>query len=146
MAKGDKGWNKVFSDGSGGCKYNFTKPNEVYIDGQNQSIIQSFYQFYKEETYVKLIWKNPVKNCESMFCGCSHILEMNLTYFNTSQLISMYKMFQYCLMLTSIEMSNIDTSNVLDMGRMFQNCISLNSLDLSSFDISKNTNIGTIFF
>ena len=58
MAKGN---HKVFSDGSGNLCYGpFEKPNEVYINGKNQSMIQPFYQFDNEENYVKLIWKNII--------------------------------------------------------------------------------------
>ena len=85
-----EGYHMVMSNGYGGfgykCTMDFTKPNEIYINGKNQSIIRSNYQFDKKEgNYAKLIWKTPVINCESMFCNCDHILEMNLTHFNTAQ-------------------------------------------------------------
>ena len=90
-----KGWNKVFSDGSGNLCYGpFEKPNEVYINGKNQSTVMSFYQFDNEETFVKLIWKNSITSCIGMFCNCGHILELNLSHFNSSKVTSMQIMFQ----------------------------------------------------
>ena len=87
MAKGN---HKVFADGSGNYCYGpFEKPNEVYIGGKYQSKIQSFYQFDEEETNVKLIWKTNIISCTGMFCNCGHILEINLSHFNTSQVTSM---------------------------------------------------------
>ena len=90
-----KGWNKVFTDGSGNlCSGPFEKPNEVYINGKNQSMIQPFYQFDNEENYVKLIWKTIITSCAAMFCNCDHILELNLSHFNTSQVTNMRRMFK----------------------------------------------------
>ena len=143
------GRHQVMSDGKRGIEYGcsnqFTKPSEIYINGENQSVVQPFYQFDAEKKYVKLIWKTPITNCKSMFCNCDFILEMNLTHFNISLVENMQNMFQECVLLTSIELSNFVTSNVKTMGSMFQNCKSLISLDLSGINTSKTTNIGTMF-
>ena len=143
MAQGD---HKVFADGSGdNCFGPFTKPNEIHINGKNQSIIQSFYQFDEEENIAKLIWKESITSCLGMFCNCGHILEINLTHFNTSLVTDMRIMFQQCYLLTSVDFSNVDTSQVTSFNGMFQYCYSLISLDLSSFETSRSTGFGCMF-
>ena len=141
-----QGKHKIFSDGSGNsCTQDFTKPSEVYIEGENQSTVQAYYTFNNPVNNVKLVWKIPVTNCHSMFCNCRHIPEINLSQFNTSLVTNMARMFEDCRTLTTIDLSNIDTSNVLNMKYMFQNCHELTSLDLSLFDTSNTTDMSTMF-
>lgn len=51
-------------------------------------------------------------------------------------------MFNGCRSLTGIDVSAFDTRNVVTMNSMFSNCRSLTSLDLSSFDLGKVTTLG----
>ena len=71
-----------------------------------------------------------------MFYQCSNITEINLSHFNTSNITSMYCMFDGCSSMTSIDLSNIDTSQVTHIAGMFYNCQSLTSLNLSFFNTS----------
>jgi surface protein len=50
-------------------------------------------------------------------------------------------MYNRCSSLESIDLSSFNTNNVINMNDMFKGCSSLKSLDLSSF----NTNNVTIF-
>ena len=54
------GRHQVMSDGGGGiefrCSNQFTKPSEIYINGENQSTIQPFYQFDKVENYLIFLY------------------------------------------------------------------------------------------
>ena len=68
-----------------------------------------------------------------------------LQYLNTSQVTSMYGMFQNCSGLTSLDLSHFDTHNVTDMGRMFDGCSSLTELDVSSFETQNVTNMVGVF-
>jgi surface protein len=49
----------------------------------------------------------------------------------------MVGMFSGCSSLTSLDVSNFNTDNVVDMADMFSYCSNLTSLDLSSFNTSK---------
>ncbi len=72
----------------------------------------------------------------------------NITFgdnFNTSNVTSMYAMFNNCNFLKKIDLSNFNTSNVTSMQYMFKNCSSLTSLDLSNFDISNVRTMSTMF-
>ena len=57
----------------------------------------------------------------------------------------MTSMFKSCNRLTSIDLSQFDTSNVVDMQSMFYGCSSLKYLDLSNFNTSKVKSINKMF-
>ena len=46
-----------------------------------------------------------------------------------------------CNALQKLNVSNFNTSNVINMGHMFQECSSLIDLDISNFNTSKVTNM-----
>ena len=64
---------------------------------------------------------------------------------NTSELTTMYYMFQNCSFLTYINSSSWDTSNVTDMCRTFNGCANLTELDVSGWDTSKVTTFDQMF-
>jgi len=75
-----------------------------------------------------------------LFCNC-YKLE-NITFgesWNTEKVQEMQSMFSGCFVLTSIDLDNWNTANVTNMDYMFQRCEALISLDLSSFDIKSLT-------
>ena len=55
-------------------------------------------------------------------------------------------MFQSCESLKKINLSTFNTQNVIDMSFLFYKCKSLTSIDLSNFTIQNFTNIEKIFF
>ena len=62
-----------------------------------------------------------------------------------SKAVNLVSMFKNCYALTSIDLSNFDTSNLILMTSMFESCGSLKSLDLSSFSTSKVTDMSNLF-
>ena len=68
-----------------------------------------------------------------------------LENFDTSNVISMSRMFLFCTDLTSLNVSSFNTSNVVDMGAMFNQLKSLKTIDLSNFDTSNVTNMERMF-
>ncbi len=77
-----------------------------------------------------------------MFAGCSSLIELDLSNFNTSSVTNMGGMFDGCNSLISVNLSNFDTSKVTWLRCMFQNCSSLEELDLTSFDTHSATDYG----
>ena len=58
----------------------------------------------------------------------------------------MENMFSYCVSLLSLDLSNFNTQNVIDIEYMFNNCHSLSSsLDLSNYNTQNVTNMKSIF-
>ena len=58
----------------------------------------------------------------------------------------MNSMFDCCESLTSLDISNFDTKNVIYFDFMFYHCVSLTSIDVSNFDTSNAISISNICF
>ena len=83
-----------------------------------------------------------VLNVSRMFNGCSKLLDLNLSNFDTSKVTNMSGMFGYCRVLDTIDLSNFDTSKVTDMSNMFQYCYNLTTiLGIISADNVKDLNV-----
>ena len=78
-----------------------------------------------------------VLNMYSMFNNCFSLLILNLSSFDTSQVMYMSWMFFNCSSLTYLDLSNFDTSKFEYMYSMFNGCNSLRTLILSNFNISQ---------
>ena len=120
-------------------------PNEIYVNGNNQTIINFTYYLNETENHIKLVWYNNINNSNYMFYGCSHITEIDFSHFDSSQIYSMDNMFSGCSVLTSLNFSNFDTSQVSNMKSLFNGCESLKSLNLSNFNTSKVTTMTQMF-
>ena len=123
------------------------------VSADNSGTIMAYY--YETETsgqydfYIGssdgVVYANP--NSNYAFNSLTNLTDISgMEYFNTSNVTSMYSMFNYCRSLTTLDLSNFDTSKVTSMGSMFSNCSSLTTLDLSNFDTSKVTSMGSMFF
>ena len=121
------------------------QPDEVYINGVNQSQITTSYYFNHSDNNITYIWKNNLTTTCCMFKSCSKITEMDFSLFDTSQVTTMYSMFDSCSSLTSLNLSNFNTLKVTDMDFMFSGCESLKSLDLSYFETSQVIRMGFMF-
>ena len=73
--------------------------------------------------------------------GCSSLKELNLSNFNTYNVINMNKMFERCSSLKEINLSNFNTNNVIDMSCMFSYCLSLRKINLSNFNTNNVTDM-----
>ena len=74
------------------------------------------------------------------------IISLDYSNFDTSNIISMHRMFHECKNLKEIKGLNIfNTNKVTNMCAMFQRCYEIDYLDLSNFDTSNVTNIGGMF-
>ena len=51
-----------------------------------------------------------------------------------------------CSSLEELNLSNFQTNNVINMSSMFSGCSSLRVLDINNFNINNNINISNIFF
>ena len=78
------------------------------------------------------------KSCLAWFLDCSNMTEivgMN-EYLNTNKVTTMDMMFKSCTKLTSVDVSGFNTENVLIMSQMFAGC-GFTNLDLKNFDTQK---------
>ena len=118
--------------------YGNVEIDEVYINDAKQNEVKSQYYFTNNTiNTVKLVWNRNIKYTYRLFSGCSDIIEINLTNFDSSHVTDMSYMFEYCFSLSILDLSNLKTSNVKYMDYLFYDCYKLTSLDLSNFDTSK---------
>jgi surface protein len=80
------------------------------------------------------------------FVQLPNVTKLDVTSFDTSNVVNMSGMFRYCENLTDIDVSNFDTSKVLYFDSMFNECKSLKSLDLSNFNTSSATTMSYMFW
>jgi surface protein len=80
-----------------------------------------------------------------MFTHCDSLTSLDVSSFDTSNVLDMERMFDHCAKLQKLDLTAFDTSRVTDMYRMFADCPNLRYLDLSSFDASKVTDADKMF-
>ena len=88
---------------------------------------------------------SQVVDMEDMFNGCECLTYLDVSGFNTHKVDNMGRMFYYDRKLMSLDVSNFDTSNVRDMRAMFYECERLTSLDVSGFDTSHVLDMSHMF-
>ena len=70
--------------------------------------------------------------CNFWFKGCSQLTEIQgIANLNTSEVTSMVLMFYGCSRLISLDLSGFDTQKVVHMDRMFSNCNNLKTIFVS---------------
>lgn len=84
-------------------------------------------------------------NASGMFFNCSEMKSVDLSAFDTSEIVDMSNMFRDCSSLTNLDFSSFDTSKVKDMSYMFLRCSSLESLDVSCFNTGNATDMKYMF-
>ena len=94
-------------------------PDIIYINGNQNYTISNTYFFDEINNTVDLIWNNTIDSCSYMFSGWNDITEIDLSNFDTSNVINMDHMFDQCSKLSSLNLSNFDTSKVTSMVAIF---------------------------
>lgn len=125
-------------------EYLSIKSAEVNVSGMTDAS----YMFYRGMEITNIDLSNfdtsQIINMSGMF-SCPKLTSLDVSGFDTSKVTSMAGMFSGCNSLTSLDLGGFNTSNVTSIGGMFRNCNSLKSLDLSGFDTSKVTNMGNMY-
>ena len=92
---------------------------------------------YNESINFKQFYRNNINNMNSMFKGCSSLLELNFNSFNRDNATDISYTFSGYESLKKINIQNFNTNNVTDMICMFSGCQSLNELNISGFSMNK---------
>ena len=108
--------------------------------------VEKIYLHYKENSNLVPIIPINATSCYDMFYGCKSLTQLNLSNFDTSQVINMSGIFSACTALTHLNLSSFDTSKVVYMDNMFSYCKSLTQLDLSNFDTSEVYRMDDMFY
>ena len=86
-----------------------------------------------------------VVDMSQMFYGCSGLTTLDVTGWDTSKVTNMSGMFFHCSGLTTLNVTDFDTSNVTNMASMFNGCSGLTTLNVTDFGTSKVTNMASMF-
>jgi surface protein len=80
-----------------------------------------------------------------MFREMVNLKELDISNFDTSNVINMAYMFDHLKSIESIDVSSFDTSKVTNFAWMFGRCTNIKELDISNIDTRNATNIGSMF-
>ena len=119
-------------------------PDKIFINGDPVSEISASFTSSVSPNVIKLVWNSAVTNCSSMFYLIG-IKKVDLSEFNSDNVIDMSKMFYYCTKLEEIIFGNLDTSNVVNMDSMFYYNSLITYMDLPNLDASKVTSMNSMF-
>ncbi len=88
-----------------------------------------------------------VNTMEGMFSGCLSLTSIVFgEHFKASNTYNMASMFSKCYTLSTLDLSGFNTYDVMHMNEMFSECSGLKSLDLSSFDLTRAWDISKMFY
>ena len=118
---------------------------EIYINNKKIEY-QKHFEFSRGTFIIKIIINGAITDCSNMFINCNNIISLDLSQFDTENVINMKNMFKKCSNLININLSNFKTQNVNDMGHMFSSCENLSFLDISSFETNNVTNMSYMFY
>ena len=84
------------------------------------------------------------KNMSKMFNNCEKVKILNLTNFETSNVVDMSSMFSGCSQLAMLDVSNFNTGEVTNMASMFKNCELLKDINVANFNTENVIDISSM--
>ena len=118
---------------------------EIEIDGKIIPFSQN-YKFKEKGVHILKYYINSnLSNICCFFADCENIIKIDLTNFNSDNIIDMKGMFCNCKSLKNVNLSNNNTAKVKNMRDMFYNCRSLTDIDLSNFNTEIVENMKSMF-
>ena len=138
--------------------YMFSSFSGIYsadLSNIDTSEVISMKGMFKEASYLNPIDVSrfdtrKVQDMSEMFSGIRLLIRrdaitLNLSNFNTANVVNMKGMFKDSRRFTDINMSSFNTSKVTDMSEMFSQASRLTSLNLSSFDFQNVRDMNNMF-
>ena len=115
--------------------FEFNKFNtKLYIDNKEEPFKKYFIPTEKKNYIIKLIFNIKLTTSKYMFYNCLNIIKIDLSSFNTENIVNMENMFTGCKNLTDINLKSFNTENVINMRYMFYSCENLIKINLLSFN------------
>ena len=123
--------------------YYYAEPNMVFLNENSEAM---FRWFIKMETIdLSSFNTSEVITMNTMFYMMNSLKSIDVSGFNTSKVTDMNAMFDLTGVIEQLDVSNFDTSNVTDMKWMFFGLNKLKKLNLTNFDTSRVTNMYGMF-
>lgn len=140
--------------------YMFSSFSSVYsadLSGIDTSEVISMKGMFKDASLLNPIDisrfdTRKVQDMSEMFSGIRFFtrgtatINLNLSNFNTANVVNMKGMFKDSSRFTDINMSSFNTSKVTDMSEMFRDAAKLTTINLSSFDFQNVTDMNGMFY
>ena len=127
----------------GDILYYYSDSNKILLNEDSSYLFSNFTEL--EEIDLSFFDTSNVENMSGLFYTCSKLNNLDLSNFDTSNVKNMSYMFRNCRNHLTLDVSSFDTSNVEDMKYMFTNCTNLNELDITNFDTSKVVDFDSTF-
>ena len=86
-----------------------------------------------------------VVSMERMFNECSELIKIDISSFNTENVTNMQMMFKNCGSLQELKIGSIHTENVTNMQHMFAFCSDLKELDVTNLNTSQVIDMSGLF-
>ena len=118
---------------------------KLYINDEKYKFKNYFYPLKPGKYVIKILFNFNLKSCKNMFYNCNYITNIDLSLFDSKNVVDMSYMFYGCENLENINLANLETQNVIDMNNMFSFCYKLTNIDLSSFDTGHVENMSNMF-
>ena len=122
-------------------RYNGLIPSEILVNGVKDDTCSTTCTFKDSISNLTLIFNSPFESLYEIFRGLNHIIEADLSNFDTSKLKDMTRIFYDCANIKKIYFGDFNTKSVTSMRSLFKGCSSLTSVDVSKFNTSINTSL-----
>lgn len=95
--------------------------------------------------HIENLKTHQTTNMQDLFYKCSSLSELDLSFFDTTNITDMRCMFYDCKNINNLDLSSFNTSNVVDMSYMFYHCNKLNNINLQNWDTRNVRNMTEMF-
>ena len=120
-------------------KINFIYENDKFIIDKKNFTINGKYE-------LKIIFYKTINNLNGIFENCSNIYSIDLSNFDTTNIVDISCMFNGCKNLKKIKgIDKFNIKQVRNMTAIFKDCNELLELDLSNFDTSNAIEMESMF-
>ena len=82
----------------------------------------------------------------TMFSGCISLVSLDLSYFDTSQVVQIQYMFKNSISLKYLDLSNFNLEKVKRMENMFENCKNIEYINFRKTNINNDLEKGDNIF
>ncbi len=122
------------------------KNTEIFIDNKKIKFSKYFIPTKMGDYKITIKFINKITDCSYMFRGCGNIISIDLSSFDSSEVIDMKQMFSICYQLKEVNLNNLNVSKVKDMSHLFNKCYELEKITFpSSFNTKNVENMNFIF-
>ena len=119
---------------------------EIKINGEKIPF-SYMHKFKKEGKYkIEYIFKKKLTKINHMFSGCWKLISLDLSRFNTQNVINMSYLFHDCFSLINLNLSNFNTQNAEKINNMFSGCKSLTDVNLANSHIQNVKDTSNMFY